>query len=149
MMGFRGAPHEHLFGEGLPRERERLAGKPLLTGSDFAGDRAGRIVARLQRKQRTASGPVEKIDEALLGRLGHGCNGFSIVLDGEKNGRRGKIAIPNIVMHALKVPEALAGFRVEGQQAVGKQIIAKAIRAVKIVSRRTQGEVSDATLFID
>ena len=52
-------------------------------------------------------------------------------------------------MHHLEMPEVFAGASIQGQQAIGIQIGALAIRAVEIVSRRAQREIGYAALFID
>jgi hypothetical protein len=44
--------------------------------------------------------------------LRDGIDIFSVALDGEERGRGGEVAVPNIVVRALKMPEALTGLRV-------------------------------------
>src|SRR6185436_9851892 len=55
---------------------------------------------------------------------------------------------PNVVMDFLKVPKPFAGARVQGNNAVGKEIVAAVIHANHIVLRRTRRDVSNAADFI-
>ena len=64
-------------------------------------------------------------------------------------GRRRKIAIPQIVMHALKMPDALAGVGVEREQAIGEEIVAEAVarrrnrmRRIRWAHRRCRASAS-------
>src|SRR6266478_3363988 len=50
---------------------------------------------------------------------------------------------------ALEVPYSLAGFCVQRNQAVSEQIVADAIRAIKIKRSRSGRDEDDAALFID
>ena len=49
----------------------------------------------------------------------------------------------------LEVPQALAGSRVEGQEAVGEQVGADAVGAVVVVGGRPGREIGDAALRVD
>ena len=70
-------------------------------------------------------------------------------LNGEKHRGRREIAIPDIVMHALEMPQPLARFGVERDQAVGEEIVTDTIRTVKIESGGACRYVNDAALGID
>ena len=77
---------------------------------------------------------IEQIDEALFGGLRDGVDGLAVALDGEQNGRRREVAVPEVVMHGLKMPEAFAGSGVECEQAIGVEVVAGAVGAVEIGS---------------
>src|ERR1051326_4734780 len=51
-------------------------------------------------------------------------------------------------MDELIVPLALAGGGVDGEEAIGKKILANSVRTPEIKRRRTDGDVYDPTLFI-
>ena len=61
---------------------------------------------------------------------------------------RRKIAIPKIVMHRLKMPDALPRIRIQRQQAIRKKIVAQSIPAVKIKRRRARRHKHDPPLHI-
>ncbi len=52
-------------------------------------------------------------------------------------------------MHALEMPEAFAGAGVQREQAVGEEVVADAIGAVKIKSGRAGGNVNDSANRIE
>ena len=52
-------------------------------------------------------------------------------------------------MDGLEVPQPLAGLRLEREDAVGKQILSDAIRAVEVVVGRSERDVDDAARFVD
>jgi hypothetical protein len=52
----------------------------------------------------------------VLGRLRDGVDALAITRDGEEDGRRWEIAIPDVVPDVLKMPDAFSSRRVEGQQ---------------------------------
>ena len=93
--------------------------------------------------------PIEDVQETKLSGLRHHVHILSIVLDGEQFRRDRKIIIPQIVMDQLKVPQPLASARVQREQRIPEQVVALAIRAIKIVASGTQREVSDAALLVD
>ena len=73
----------------------------------------------------------------------------AITLDRHQVRRRGKIAIPDVVVDRLKMPHALAGVGLQREQRVGEQVVALAIRAVEIECRRTGGDEDQAALFVE
>src|SRR6266567_145670 len=97
------------------------------------------------REKRLTREAVEQVDESLLRGLCNRVNRMAAALDGEQHRRRRKIAVPNVVVNSLKMPEALAGARIDGDKAIGKQVVANAVRAIKIECGRTRGDVDDAT----
>src|SRR5437879_5753264 len=60
----------------------------------------------------------------------------------------GQVAVPQIMMHELEMPHAPAGGGVQGQQAVGVNVLADAIAAPKIKRRRTGGDEDHSPLFV-
>src|SRR4051794_38376033 len=52
-------------------------------------------------------------------------------------------------MDGLKVPKALSGASIDGDEAIGKQVGARPVSAVEIVSRRAGRNVHDPALLID
>ncbi len=75
---------------------------------------------RFDWKQRLAGRAIKHVNEALLGGLRDCVDLLPIVRHRDQRWRRWEIAVPNIVMDALKMPDTLAGFSVERQLAVGK-----------------------------
>src|ERR1700689_5872341 len=53
------------------------------------------------------------------------------------------------MVNQLKVPQALAGARVQREERIPEQVVALSIRAIKVVSSGTQRDVSDAALLIE
>ncbi len=108
--------------KGAGSKRKGLGGRGYLSGNV-----AGRIARLLDRKERIAIRPVEEVDESLLGCLRNRIDLHAVALDGEERGRGGEIAIPDVVVNALEMPDALAGGGIESQQGIGKQIVANAV----------------------
>ena len=63
-------------------------------------------------------------------------------------GRRGDVPVPDVVMDQLEVPDALAGARVEADQAIGEEIVAGAVAAVEIAGRRLDRDVDVAEFLV-
>ena len=93
--------------------------------------------------------PNESEIGSLLGGLGDGVDFFSVPFDGEQRGGRGKVAIPKVVAHALKMPDSFSGGGVEGDEAVGKQIIADAVGAVEVEGGGAGRDIDDAASGIE
>ena len=110
---------------------------------------ARRIIPALEGKQRLPVGAIEEKDEALFGRLGHGVDFLSVTVHGHQDWRRGKIAIPNVVPHSLKMPEALSGLCLQRDQAIGEQIVTDAVSSIKIERRRTGRNIDNPAIDID
>ena len=140
---------QHLFSEHLPRVRRGFRGQRLLDGGDFAGNCARGIFFRFEWKERRAGGAIEKIDEALLAGLRDGFDFLTVALNVYEHRMRRKIAVPDVVMHRLEMPDALAGVRVEREQAIREEIVAEAVAAVEIECRRAGRHEHDAALHID
>src|SRR5262249_5815925 len=92
---------------------------------------------------------IEKIDETLFGQLRDGIDGVAIAADGEEHGGRRKVAVPEIVAYGLKMPKALAGVGVQGDQAISEEVIAHTVGGIKIGSSRTCRDINDAASHVD
>ena len=101
------------------------------------------------RPHRLAGHALEDEHETLLRRLRDGVYLLAVLAHGDELRRGGQIVIPQIVMDRLEMPQALAGARVEREQAVAEEIRADAVRAVVVVGRRRNREIGDAALRIE
>src|SRR5882724_9770709 len=101
------------------------------------------------REKRLTREAVEQVDESLLRGLCNRVNRMAAALDSEQNGWRRKIAVPNVVVNSLKMPETLAGARIDGDKAIGKQVVASAVRAIKIECGRARGDIDDAARGVE
>ena len=70
-------------------------------------------------------------------RLDDGVDRAPVLPQRHQARRRGEIAIPQVVAHGLKVPDALAGRGIQRQKGIRKQVVAQAIGAVEIAGRRS------------
>ncbi len=52
-------------------------------------------------------------------------------------------------MDGLEVPQPLAGFRIEGDEAVAEQVVAETVAAVEVEARCAEWDVRDAASFVD
>src|SRR5580658_8554269 len=112
-MRFRRSRSERVGSDSLARKRLRRIGLGLCGSGNFAGNGAGGVRQLMDWKERVAGHSVEEVKVALLGRLRQGVHGFAVLLDGEERRLRGKIAIPDVVMHALEMPKPFPGIGVE------------------------------------
>ena len=148
-MGFGGARGEHVLGEALAGEgrgerRYGLGGRGLFAGNIGLGE--GGFV---DGEERLAGGAIEEVEEALLGGL---CDRVDVLVagaDGDERGGRGAIAVPDVVVNALEVPETFAGVGVEGKERVGEAIVAEAIGAVEVIDGGACRDVDDAADLIE
>ena len=56
----------------------------------------------------------------------------------------GKVVVPHAVVHGLEVPHALAGPDVEGDEALGEEVVAEPVPAVVVVGRGAGRQVDVA-----
>ena len=136
-------------GELLARERRRLGRERLRRPGLLARHVALRHRPLLDRPERLAGHAIEHVEEAGLGRLRDDVDALAVVLHGEQLRAGDEVVVPEVVMDGLEVPQALAGARVEREQAVAEQVRADAVGAVEIVGRRAGREVGDAALLVD
>ena len=130
---------DRLTRERLRREREGLRRPRLLAGQVRRGHRS-----LLDREERFPGCPVEHEDEGALRDLRDRIDACAVAGDGDEVGSGGEIAIPQIVMHGLEMPEAPAARGVESEERVREQVGANAAAAVEVRRRRTSGDVDDA-----
>ena len=133
----------------LARERRRRRREGLRRPRLLARDVALRDGTLLDRPERRPRHAVEHVQHARLAGLGHDVHHPAVVADREQLRRGHEVVVPQIVMHELLVPQALAGARIEGQQAVAEQVGADAVAAVEIERRRSGREVDDAARHVD
>ena len=132
-----------------PRIGRRLGGKRLRERCPFTRHITRRHRPLFDGPQRLAGDAVEDEDHPDLADLRDDVHRLAVVLHREQLGAGGRIVIPQIVMHELKMPEAFAGVKVEREQAVAEQIVAEAIAAVEIEGWRAEREIADAALLVD
>ena len=92
---------------------------------------------------------VEKKKKPLLAGLGYRVNAGTVALDRNQGGRGREIAVPDVVVDTLKVPDSSAGACIDGYQCIGKKIVADPVSSVKVkvtVSRLGQ---YDAPLVVE
>ena len=87
---------------------------------------------------------VEDEAEALFGNLGHGLDFPASDVDIDEVGRGWQIVVPHPVMGDLEVPDALAGSGGEADEALGEEVIARAVPAIVIVSRGADRQIDVA-----
>ena len=98
----------------------------------------------LDREQRRAGRAIEQKHEAVLGGLRDGVDAAAVARHRHQARRRREVAIPDVVMDRLEVPDALAGRGVEREQRVREQVVAETIGAVEVGGRRSGRHVDDA-----
>ena len=103
----------------------------------------------MDREKRFAGEAIEEVEIALLRRLRDGVDALAIAVEAEERRWRGKVAIPDVVVHALEMPDALACVRVEGKQRVGVEVVADAVAAVEVHDCRSGRRIEDAALRIE
>ena len=116
-------------GGGSDRERLRLGGA-------LAVERRRRHLAILDRKERLARLALEDVDVSGLRDLRDRVDRAPVARHRDERRRRGEVAVPEVVLHRLEMPDALARPRVEREQRVGEQVVADAVRAVEVERRR-------------
>ena len=98
----------------------------------FPLDAVNRHFDFIDRKDGCSGLPVEHIDIALLSDLSDRIDLFPVAADGDQVGWCGQVAVPDIMMHELIMPDALAGIGVQRQQTVGEEVVALSVSSVKI-----------------
>jgi hypothetical protein len=88
------------------------------------------------------------VAEALLTHLHHSLNRLSVHLNVNQVGCAREVVVPQPVVGHLKVPDALAGPRIQADQTVTKEAVAGTVDPVVIVRRRTERQVDVAQCFV-
>jgi hypothetical protein len=81
--------------------------------------------------------------------LRHDVNGSAVLGDRDERRRRREVAIPEIVLHRLEVPDALARRGAQAEDRVGEEVVAVAVGAVEVIGRRARGRVQKAALLVE
>src|SRR4029453_17032373 len=114
----------------------------------------------LSRRRRLRNGPfldwpdrfardaIEDVREALLRLLNARFVRPYIDANARENGRRRWIEVPQIVMRQLKMPHAFAGVRLHTNEALAKEVVAKAVAAVHVTGRRSDRHVHVAEFLV-
>ena len=76
----------------------------------------------LDWEERRAGTAIEHEDVAVLGDLRDGLDRAAVAPDSHQGRRGGKVAVPDIVLDALEVPDALAGARVEREHVLANRL---------------------------
>ena len=118
LMAFGGNRRRFILCERQPRERRRLDRSGLGQRGFFAGNIGRRGGNFLDAKNWLAVVAVEEEAIGGFGALRHRLDLLAIDLHFANNRRTGDVVVPQIVMHALEMPEALAGAGVEGERAI-------------------------------
>ena len=95
---------EHLGGQTLPRKRRWNKRQRLGRRSHFAWNIGCRIRLLFDREQWFAGCALKQVDEALFRRLRQRVDSLPIARHRQQHRRRRKVAVPDIVVHSLKVP---------------------------------------------
>lgn len=130
-------------------ERGRLGGERLGRPCVFAAQGRGGHGFFLDRPERLAGDAIENKEVAVLGALGDGVDFFAAVRDGEQDRGARQVLVEEVVVNDLIVPEAFSGGRVEGDEGVGEEILAKAVGAVKIRFGGFRGHVDNSTGLVE
>ena len=129
--------------EGRRPGGEGLCGRGLLTG-----DAGLRDLPFLDRPYRFARLPVEDVEKRLLAGQHRRLDRATVDLDVAEDSRRGEVVVPEAVVNGLEVPAALACLAVDGDQALGEQVVAAAVAAVPVVRWRAGRQVGEAELLV-
>src|SRR5690606_3797010 len=93
--------------------------------------------------------PVEEEDVPRFGDLRHRVDHSPVVPYPHQVGRRGEVAVPDVVVDGLKVPHPPTRGGVERQQRVGEQVGAGAAAAVEVRGGGAGGDEGDAARGVD
>ena len=97
---------------------------------------AGNVRARHchlgNRPHRLAGQTVQQVDHPFLGGLGHQVQGLAAAAQVDQGGRGAEVAVPEVVMHGLEMPDTLSGIRIQGQQGVAEEVGTLAAGAVEV-----------------
>ena len=129
-------------------ERRRFERNRLGWPGRFALQIRGRHRSFLDGKQRLPRFAVEHEYMTGLGDLSHRINFPAVASDRHQIGRRGQVAVPEIVVHELEMPHAPAGGCLEREQAVGVKVLPNAIAAPKIKRSRSGRDIDQTPFFI-
>ncbi len=84
------------------------------------------------REKWLTSFAVKKKYVTLLGGLRHRIHVLAAAFHGNEGRRRRRVAIPDVVMDELEMPDPFARRSIERDQAIGKQIVSNSVCSIKI-----------------
>src|SRR5215212_682733 len=93
--------------------------------------------------------PVEHVEVAGLRRDCDDLDGSSVMTHGRQLRGRVVVHVPDVVVHHLEVPEPATGARVEGKDAVGKEVVPVPVAAIEVVFTAAGRYVDDAAGRVD
>jgi len=129
-------------GRGFGRERLReprlFARNPRLRDGPF-----------FDRKKRTTRLAVQHKDVADFPGLRDRVDPAALVRDRHEIGRTGDVVVPDVVVHDLEMPDALASVRFQRQHAIGEKVLSSAVAAVMVVRSRTGAREHQAALNVE
>ena len=121
------------FGEPLLRKRRRLDRERLRGPALLAGDFGLWHRSFLDREERFARFPIEQKKMSDFRDLRKGIQLLAVVLDRHEVRRTRDVIVPQIMMHDLEMPDALARVGSKRQHAIREEVLADTIAAPMIV----------------
>src|SRR5262249_34308419 len=137
-----------VLGDALPIERRRLRWEGLRRRCFLAGHCGLRNGSLLDRPHRSAGHAVEHVDESLLAHLGDEFDDGAVYSDVDQIWRRGRVIVPEPVVHHLKVPDPLTGTGVEADQTLAEETRAVSLASVPVVRRRAKWQIDIAEFIV-
>ena len=134
--------------DALPIERRRPGRERLRRRQFLARNIRRRNRPLLDRPDRLAGHAIEHVQESLLARLRDRLDAAAVDGDVEQRRRAREVVVPHAVMHRLEVPDALSGFDVDGDEALGEQVVALAEPAPVVAVRRRQRQIDVTELVV-
>src|SRR5204863_1970744 len=117
------------LGEPLLRKRRRLDRERLRGPALLAGDFGLWYPSFLDREERFARFPIEQKKMSDFRDLRKGIQLLAVVLDRHEVRRTRDVIVPQIMMHDLEMPDALARVGSKRQHAIGEEVLADTIAA--------------------
>jgi hypothetical protein len=117
-------------------------------GGGRSGNRGLRYRSLDDRPDRLAALAVEDVGEPLLAHLDDGLDRAAGDAEIDQHRRRRQVVVPDAVVDHLEMPRPLSGARVEGDQALGKEVVAGSVPAIEVVGRRAEGEIDQPELLV-
>ena len=136
LLGRRRPLRDQVLGELLPREGRRQRRQHLRRREPAR--RRRRRPARVTSSIGKIGSPglaVEDVGAAVLRDLRDDVARPAVLRDRDERRRGGEVAVPEVVLHGLEVPDALAGRRAQAEDRVGEQVVAVPVGAVEVVRR--------------
>ena len=135
---------EELSGEGCGKAWDGLGGR-----GGFALEIGGGDGDLVDGEERLAGLTVEEEDVSGLGDLGDGIDASALVADGDEVRRGGQVAVPEVVVDHLVVPDAVAGAGVEGDEGICVEVVSDAVAAPEVEGGGTGGAEDEAALLVE